>query len=67
MAGIDVRNAGAKRDLMGRQSQGFTQPHTVPKAWAIDPAKAFLFNALCQLKGGLAAPGYGGKAHGWFG
>ena len=67
MARIDVRNAGAKGDLMGRQGQGFAQPHTIPKAGAIDPAETFLFKALSQLKRSLAAPGYSGKAHGWFG
>ena len=67
MARIDVRNAGAKGDRMGRQGEGFAQPHTIPQAGAIDPAEAFLFKTLSQFKRSLAAPGYSGKAHGWFG
>ena len=67
MACIDVGDAGAEGDLVGCQGQGCTQPHTISKAWAIDPAEPFLFNTLSQLKRGLAAPGDSGKAHGWFG
>src|SRR5712691_4655225 len=67
MARIDVRNAGAEGDLVRCQGEGFTQPHTISKAWAIDPAESFLFKTLRQLKRGLATPGYSSKAHGWFG
>src|SRR5215510_15352074 len=67
MARIDVRNAGAEGDLVRCQGQGFTQPHTISKAGAIDSAEALLFKTLSQLKRGLAAPGHSGKAHGWFG
>src|SRR5215813_12879042 len=47
MACIDICNGGAKGDLMSRQSQGFTQPQPISKAWAIDSAKSFLFETLC--------------------
>src|SRR4030095_13525899 len=67
MARIDVGDAGAEGNLVCGEGQGGTQPHTIPKAGAIDPAKPFLFKTLSQLKRGLAAPGYSGKAHGWFG
>jgi hypothetical protein len=67
MARIDVRNAGAKGNLVRCEGQGCTQPHTISKAWTIDPAEPFLFYPLSQLKRGLAAPGYSSKAHGWFG
>src|SRR5262249_48286675 len=67
MARIDVRNAGAEGDLVCCKGQGFTQPHTIAKAGAIDHAEPFLFKTLSQLKRGLATPGHSGKAHGWFG
>src|SRR4029434_7926977 len=66
MARIDVCDAGAEGNLVCGEGQGCTQPHTIPKAGAIDPAEPFLFKTLSQLKRGLAAPGYSGKAHGWF-
>src|SRR5215475_7560567 len=53
MARIDVRNAGAEGNLVRCQGQGCTQPHTISKAGAIDPAEPFLFNPLSQLKRGL--------------
>jgi hypothetical protein len=51
VAGVDVGDAGAELDRLGRQRERFAQRQAVAEARAVEPGKAALLDLLRQFDG----------------
>ncbi len=61
---VDIRDAGAERDLARGQGEGLAQGKAVADARAVDAREALLLEPLRELHRGLSTPGHRGQAHG---
>src|SRR6266545_7392675 len=60
---VDIGNTGAKGNLMGDESKGFTQPHAIAHAGTVNTRETFMFELMGQFKCRLPPLGHRRQTH----